>query len=89
MPKILDRLVSQLKNKGASEKQAYAMAVAGLQKAKVLKKGTTELTEYGKKRNSMSAADRAKERASRESGKPVKNYKYNPRTNRATLKKDK
>ena len=33
MPKILDRLVSQLKAKGMSEKAAYAVATKQLQKS--------------------------------------------------------
>jgi hypothetical protein len=40
MPAILDRLVSQLKAKGHSQKSAYAIAVSQLQKSGNLKKGS-------------------------------------------------
>jgi len=45
------------------------------------------LTAKGKARNNMSAAERAKDRASKQSGKSSKSYKYNAKTNTATLKK--
>jgi ribosomal protein S30 len=61
------------------------MAIAILKKrGQMTTKGT--LTAAGKKRDSMTAASRAKDRASKLSGKSVKNYTYNPRTNTATLK---
>ena len=46
-----------------------------------------KLTKKGKKRNSMTAAERAKDRASKASGRPASDYKYNVKTNSATLKK--
>ena len=85
MPKIWDRLVSQLKAKGVKNPQA--VATSQLQKSGVLKKGSMELTEKGKKRQALGAAGRAKSRAVAESGKKMSEYNYNPRTNRATLKK--
>lgn len=44
------------------------------------------LTAKGKKRNAMTAAERAKDRAAKASKRPTKDFKYNPHTNRATLK---
>jgi len=44
------------------------------------------LTQAGKKRQSLGAAGRAKSRASKVSGKSSSKYKYNAKTNRATLK---
>jgi len=85
MPAIYDRLVRQLRAKGV--KNPHAVATAQLQKAKVLKKGTRELTSKGKKRQAMGAAGRAKDRAAKASGRKASNYKYSPKTNRATLKK--
>jgi hypothetical protein len=41
-------------------------------------------TAAGAKRNAMTAEERAKDRASKESGKPASDFKYNPRTNRAS-----
>lgn len=47
------------------------------------------LTPAGQKRDNMTAAERAIERASKESGKSSKLYGYNPKTNRASLKRKK
>lgn len=87
MPKILKRLVKQLAGKDV--KNAYAVAVSQLQKHGILEKGSTEkLTEKGKKRNSMSPGERAKDRSAKYSGKhKAEDYKYNPKTNQAKLKK--
>ena len=87
MPKILDRLVSQLKEKGYSEKSAYAIATSRLQKSGNLKSGTSKATHKGKQRGNMTAAQRAIDRASKLSGKPKSQYTYNPKTNRAVLKR--
>lgn len=86
MPKIMDRLVGQLKKKGKSEKAAYAIATSSLQKSGSLKKGSNKLTSKGKKRQSMSAASRAKNRAATRAGKSARKYKYNSKTNQAKLK---
>lgn len=88
-PAILKRLIAQPMKRGMSVAEANATARKRLQQAGVLRKSSEELTEYGKKRNAMGAAGRAKSRASKESGRPVSSYKYNPRTNRATLKRKK
>jgi len=50
-------------------------------------KGTSKLTPTGIIRNNMTASERAIERASRASGKFTGMYEYNPKTNRATIKK--
>ena len=87
MPAILERLARQLRSKGVSN--SYAIATSQLQKHGILKKGSTDLTDYGKKRNTMSPAERAKDRAAKYSGKnKAADYKYNKKTNRARLKKD-
>ena len=87
-PDILDRLVTQLKDKGMSNDKAHAVARSQLQKHGVLKKGTDDLTAHGEKRNAMGAAGRAKDRAAKKDGKSPKDYNYNPRTNIATQKED-
>ena len=51
MPRILDKLVTAAEKKGVPKAMAYGMAVASLQKAGILKMGTMELTEKGKKMN--------------------------------------
>ena len=89
MPKIMERLVNQLKAEGKPEGSAYAIATKQLQKSGVLKKGTQELTPKGAQRQAMGAAGRAKDRASKASGRATSEYGYNPRTNRATLKRNK
>ena len=86
---ILDRLVTQLRRNGMSVAAASATARKRLQQAGILKKGSEDLTEYGKRRQAMGAAGRAKDRAAKKSGRKAGEYKYNAKTNRATLKKDK
>lgn len=53
MPKILDKLVKSAEKRGIPSSMAYGMAVASLQKAGLLKKGSMELTEKGKKMNNL------------------------------------
>jgi hypothetical protein len=60
MPKILDRVVNQLKAKGVAN--PYAVGVSAMQKAGNLKKGTLQATKKGIKRGNMSEAQRAKTR---------------------------
>lgn len=87
--KILKRLKSQLMAKGKSKEAAHAIAVAVLQRAGNLKKGSTEPTAKGIKRGNMSAKERAIDRESRKSGNSKTAYSYSSKTNRATLKKKK
>ena len=63
MPKILDRLVNQLKSKGKDTSAAYAIATSALQKSGNLKKGTQKATPKGKKRGAMTPEAREKDRA--------------------------
>ena len=75
---MLDRLSAQI---GARE-----TALAVLQKRGHVD-ATGKLTAEGKKRDSMTAEERALDRAKTRTGKAVSAFKYNPDTNRATLKK--
>jgi len=86
--KIVDRLVQQLKDKGMDNDKAHAVARSQLQRHGVLKKGSEELTDKGKKRNSMSPGERAKDRAAKKDGKSPESYKYNKTTNIATQKEE-
>ena len=86
MPKILERLVSQLKAKGKSASTAYAIATSALQKSGNLKKGSTQPTAKGKRRGSMTPAARAKDRAAKKSKHKTSDYKYSAKSNLATLK---
>ena len=90
MPAILKRLTRQLRSKGVQNSRA--VAISQLQKHGILKEGSSEeLTSHGKTRNAMSAGERAKDRAAKYSkGKhSADDYNYNPKTNRARLKKSK
>jgi hypothetical protein len=87
MPKLLERLVSQLRAKGMDESKAYAIATSKLQKSGSLKAGTQELTSKGKKRQEMGAAGRAKDRAAKRSGRKASEFSYNQLNNTARLKK--
>jgi hypothetical protein len=86
MPKILERMVSQLKAKGKPEGQAYAIATAQMQKSGNLKKGTQEATAKGKRRGEMTPAQRAKDRAAKTSGGKPSDYRYKVKSN-STVKK--
>ena len=56
MPKILDDCVASSVRDGATKSQAFARCTASLQKAGILKKGTQELTQKGKRRQVQRAA---------------------------------
>lgn len=62
----------------------------GLARALLIKRGdmtkSGQLTAKGRKRDKMTAAERAVDRASKVSGKNKAAYKYSAETNRATLK---
>lgn len=77
--KLVDRLAAQTGSKG--------MAIALLHKRGQMKKG--KLTAKGKARDKMTAAERAKDRAAKGSGRKPGEFSYNPKTNRATVKRKK
>jgi hypothetical protein len=60
MPAILDKAVSRIKARGVKESSAYPIAVASLQKAGDLKKGTLKATKQGTARGQMTRAQRHK-----------------------------
>lgn len=74
---LVKRLTAQTGSEG--------MAVALLKKRGHLD-ADGDLTAKGRARDSMTAAERAKDRAAKKSGKKPSDYQYNPRTNRAKLK---
>lgn len=84
MPALENRLTRQLASKG--NKNARGMAIAILKKRGDLD-AHGNLTAKGKKRQSMGASGRAKDRAAKASGRKTSDYKYNKKTNKATLKK--
>ena len=75
---LIDRLAAQMGSRDA--------AIEILQKrGHVDSKG--ELTAAGRKRDSMTAGERAIDRASKASGKPKSAYHYDKKTNQAKLSK--
>jgi hypothetical protein len=83
---LLERLAEQLRTQKNPPKdpKAYAREI-------LVKRGhMTEDGKYtaaGEKRNNMTAEERAKDRASKKQNKPASAFKYNPKTNTATLRK--
>lgn len=75
---LIDRLASQV----GSRKAAIEILI---KRGRLEKDGKT-LTPAGMIRNSMTAEERAKDRASKRTGISPDNFKYNPRTNRAYKK---
>jgi hypothetical protein len=78
--KLVSRLAAQVGSKPLAEnilKKRGHMTKSG------------KLTEAGKKRDAMTAGERAKDRESKRSGRPTKDYKYKVKTNTAVLKKGK
>lgn len=73
---MLDRLSAQVGNRA----EAVKILVA---RGHLQADGKT-WTAAGAARNAMTAAERAKDRASKASGLPAAHFKYDPKTNRAT-----
>lgn len=82
MPKIVERLVSQLVANGMDKGKAYAVAVSKMKQAGNIDKSGKE-TAKGKKRGDMTPAERAKDRAAKTSGGKPSDYKYNKKNNSA------
>jgi hypothetical protein len=78
---LIKRLAAQIGGKGSKAK-----AVEILKSRGHLKIDGVSFTKAGEKRNNMTARQRAIDRASLKSGRPKKAYKYNSKTNSATLK---
>ena len=74
---LLERLTAQVGDR--------KLAINILQKRGHLKADGKTYTKEGIKRNSMTAEERAKDRASKRTGRPSKDFTYNPRTNTAKL----
>jgi hypothetical protein len=85
-PEILKRLTRQLRGKG--DKNPSVNALAYLRKFGIIEQDSLKLTEKGKARNAMSPGERAKDRASKYSGRKndASDYSYDKKTNRATLR---
>jgi len=76
---LLERLAAQVGSR--------KMAIEILQKRGHLMADGKTYTEAGMKRNAMTAEERAKDRASKNTGRSKKDFVYNPRTNAVRVKK--
>ena len=74
---LVDRLMAQVGSRGLA---------IGILKKRGDMTGSGELTAKGRSRNNMTAEERAKDRASKASGKPDSSFTYNPRTNTTKLR---
>ena len=77
---------NQLLKRLASQVVSTSLAIGILIDRGDMKPDGKTLTEQGKKRNDMTAEERAIDRAVKQSKRNPSEYKYNPYTNRATLK---
>lgn len=75
---LLQRLTAQV---GGNEQMARDLLI---KRGHMRPDGT--LTAEGRKRDAMTAEERAKDRAAKDTGKPATAFKYNPKTNTATRK---
>jgi|TARA_B100000497_G_scaffold65918_1_gene74540 hypothetical protein len=75
---------NQLVKRLAAQVGSKSFAISLLKKRGDLT-SSGDLTAKGRKRDAMTAEERAIDRASKESGKPETQYSYDPTTNRATL----
>ena len=76
---LIERLSAQVGDRDA--------AIKILQERGHLKADGKTFTAEGLKRNMMTAAERAKDRSAKRLDKSPEEFKYNPKTNRATLRK--
>lgn len=77
----------QLINRLTAQVGSKELAIGILQKRGDLKSDGKTLTAKGQKRNAMTAEERAKSRASKQTGKPMGNFRYDASTNRTHVKK--
>ena len=75
---LIDRLSAQVGSR--------SLAINILKKRGDIKADGKTLTVHGKKRNAMTAEQRAKDRASKETGLPPGSFIYNASTNRTKKK---
>jgi hypothetical protein len=82
MAAILDRLISQLKDRGMSDREAYRIASNQMQKSgNIDSQGNA--TPKGIQRGNMSPGERAKDRSAKQYGGSPDDYIYNPKNNSA------
>jgi hypothetical protein len=86
---VVHRLFDQLKTRGYDDAEASEIALAKATEHGNFDRGSMDLTAQGRERSRMGAAGRAIDRAATSSGHAESAYRYNPKTNRATLKSPK
>ena len=79
---LVDRLAAQLSSSGM--KGDTKAAALDILKKRGQMTASGKFTEAGAARNAMTAEERAIDRAKKRSGAPASDFKYNPKTNRAT-----
>ena len=82
--KLETRLTRQIAARGEGDAAQIAHGVL-IKRGQIKPDG--QLTATGAKRQALGAAGRAKDREARYSGKKPSDFKYDPKTNAATLKK--
>lgn len=80
---LVQRLSAQLKEQGMKDPEGAARAIL-IARGHMTPDG--QLTPAGAKRDAMTAEERAKDRASRYTGKPKTAFSYNPKTNRTKVR---
>ena len=83
---LLERLAEQMRTQKSPPKDPEATARAVLMSRGMID-SEGAYTKKGTARNDMTAEERAKDRASKRTGKPVSAFGYNPKTNMALRKK--
>ena len=83
---LLERLTEQMRTQKSPPKDPEATARAVLM-ARGMVDNEGAYTKKGMARNNMTAEERAKDRASKRTGKPVSAFGYNPKTTMALRKK--
>lgn len=83
---VVHRLYSQLQKQGHDDDAAEEIALAKAAEHGNFDRAQMELTNQGRERSRLGAAGRAIDRAAKTSGHAESAYRYNARTNRATLK---
>jgi hypothetical protein len=76
---LIDRLTAQVGNRDT--------ALEILRQRGHVEKNSDKLTAAGQVRDNMTAEQRALDRAHERTGKQLSSLKYDPKTNRATIKK--
>lgn len=84
---LIERLTEQLKDSGTAPGVARDMALSILRDRGHVEKHSEQLTAAGRQRDAMGAAGRAIDRAAKATGRHERDFTYDTRTNRATLKK--